>query len=155
MALACNVIVPGSVLQCERDVKVTTNALNTEGCVALREIVVGERTNQVKIRVVHLDLTEAEIRGIDERAIFVAVDSQPFVDSPRTYGRAVHGQDGMGPVDSGVPAGDRAIFCGENEDAWARFTTLRNNETTRAIKDNPGRGCGRYTCRSWNGDHER
>src|SRR5260370_176737 len=116
VALACNVIVLGSVLQCECDVKVTTNALNTEGCVALREMLIGEGANQVKIRVEHLDLPEAEIRGIDERAIFVAVDSQPFVDSARTYGRAVHCQDGMGPVDSGAPAGDRAIFCGENED---------------------------------------
>src|SRR5947209_5289007 len=157
MTLACNIVVLGSVLQSERDVKVTTNALNTERCIPLRKIVISEGANQVKIRVEHLDLTKAEIRGIEERAIFVAANSQPFINCTRTYGRAVHGQDCIGRVDCGVPAGDRAIFGRENETGCTRFTTLRNNETSRAIKDNPGWRCKRSTSSSswrWDGDYQ-
>src|SRR5205807_6083606 len=101
----------------KRDVEVASNVLDAERCKTLWKMVIGEGAYEVKIRVEHLDGSEAEIGGKEECSRGIAADSQSFVDRAFTYVRSIHCQDGMGPVDSGIPAGYGAIFGVKNEHA--------------------------------------
>ena len=108
----------GSIPLRKRDVEVASDVLDAEGCETLWKMVIGEGAYKVKIRVEHLDGSEAEIGGKEERSGGIAADSQSFVDRAFTYVRSIYCQDGMGPVDEiGVPAGYCAIFGVKNEHA--------------------------------------
>src|SRR5690242_1369007 len=110
MTGTCYIVVLGCILLRECDVEVASDVLNTERCVTLRKTVISEGAYEFKIRVEHLDGSEAEIGGKDERSRGIAADSQSFVDRALTYVRSIHGQDGMSQVaEILVPAGYRAI----------------------------------------------
>src|SRR5438067_1999469 len=100
------------------DVEVASDVLDTERCITLRKTVIGEGAYEFKIRVEHLDSSEAEIGGKDERSRGIAANSQSFVDRALTYVRSIHGQGGMRSIgESRIPAGYRAIFGIKNEHA--------------------------------------
>ena len=112
------IVVLGCILLRKCDVEVASDVLDTERCITLRKTVIGEGAYEFKIRVEHLDGSEAEIGGKDERSRGIAANSQSFVDRALTYVRSIHCQDGMSPVDEiGVPAGYCAIFGVKNEHA--------------------------------------
>src|SRR6266702_8112042 len=105
------IVVLGCIPLRKCDVEVSSDVLNTERRITLRKTVIGEGAYEFKIRVEHLDGSEAEIGGKDERSRGIAANSQSFVDRALTYVRSIHGQDGMSQVgEILVPAGYRAIF---------------------------------------------
>ena len=107
-----------SILLRKCDVELASDVLDAEGCITLRKKVIGEGAYEFKVRVEHLDSSEAEIGGIEERSRGIGADSQSFVDRALTYLRSIHCQHGMGPVgETRVPAGYCAIFGVKNEDA--------------------------------------
>lgn len=110
------IVVLGSIPLRKRDVEVASDVLDAERCKTLRKTLIGEGAYEFKIRVEHLDGSEAEIGGKDKRSRGIAANSQSFVDRALTYIRSIHCQDGMRLVgESRVPAGYRAIFGIKNE----------------------------------------
>src|SRR6266568_9505443 len=100
------IVVLGSILLRKCDVEVASDVLDAEGCITLRKTVIGEGAYEFKIRVEHLDGSEAEIGGKEERSRGIGANSQSLVDRTLPYVRSIHGQDGMAAVgESGVPAG--------------------------------------------------
>src|SRR5437763_6224809 len=102
------IVVLGSILLRKGDVEVASDVLDAEGCITLRKMVIGEGAYEFKIRVEHLDGSEAEIGGKEERSRGIAADSQSFVDRAFTYVRSIHCQEGLGPVDE---IRDPAGYC--------------------------------------------
>jgi hypothetical protein len=61
------------------------SVLDAEGCITLRQTVIGEGAYEVEIRVEHLDGSEAEISGKEERSRGIGANSQSFVDRCAGY----------------------------------------------------------------------
>src|SRR5260370_41767473 len=93
------IVVLGCILLRKCDVEFASDVLDAEGCITLRKTVIGEGAYEVKIRVEHLDGSEAELDGKDERSRGIAANSKSFVDCALNYVRSMHCQDGMSPVD--------------------------------------------------------
>ncbi len=111
MTRARYIVVLLRILLGKRDIEIASDVLDAEGCITLRQTVIGEGADEMKIRVEHLDGSEAEIGGKEERSRGIGANSQSLVDRTLPYVRSIHGQDGMAAVgESGVPAGYRAIF---------------------------------------------
>src|SRR5215469_9789058 len=113
-------------LQGKGDKEFAPDVLDAKGCETLacertisRQDRVGEGFDELKIRVVHLDSTEAEVGGVDKRVILALTNSKPLVDWPSIGVGVIHLQDGIGRVDIGVPTRNRAVFSSKDEHTWA------------------------------------
>src|SRR5205807_30144 len=95
-----------------------------------------------EIRTEHVDRPTAEIGGKQERlAGGTGREREPLVEGPG--GRAVNRQEGPGRINGGGPAGDGAVFGGEQEAARRGNAVFRDGKPGPAVEDRAGRGAAR------------
>src|SRR5437870_5515453 len=93
------------ILQRECHIEVTPDVLDAERRKTLvwqrtrmRQLRIGERTNQVEVFIELLDGSEAEVGGIDKFIPPALTKSKSFVDGTCPYTRAIYCNDGMSQV---------------------------------------------------------
>ena len=170
MALACDVILFISVLLRISDIELAFQVLNIEGRKSGGDVRVREGTSETgwgKGLVEHVNRASMEIGGVEKVAGGIAADGQSLVD--RAGGRVIHGENSSRgkerPTrektqtrrrgDTRIPARDRAIFSGKNEEAGAGAAAAGNDEVGRGrsekiVKDLASGGAA---CRR-DGDYE-
>src|SRR4029077_20093210 len=130
------VVVLGRVLFGEGDVQVAADVVNSERGETSGDGGVGEAVDQVEVAIEYLDGAEAEVGGVEELAGRGAHQGESLVHRAGVAsivgdGGPVHGDDGVGGIDGGVPADDGAVLGGEQEPGGAGHAVLGYRETTR------------------------
>src|SRR5438132_5028590 len=137
------------ILQRVGHINLTVNILDTEGRKASRNVRIREAVgvSLLKILIVSLDVAGKEIR--DEKKIMAAAGAEggPFVD--RFALRIVHRNDGIGGVDAGIPARDRAIFTREDKPRRLRVAILGHFEERRSVESDSGGVAAVFIFRGW------
>ncbi len=131
---------PALVLHRVGDEEQVIDVLDVEGGKPGREVRVLEGTGTrdwLEVLVEHVDPALAEIGGVKEAlAGGVGGEGESFVDRPG--GRVINGQQSVERIDDSAPAGDGAVFGGEQEAAGCGNAVFRHGEAGSAIKDRAG-----------------
>src|SRR6266700_6724292 len=125
------IIVMRRILQCERNVEVAPDVLDAERRKTLvwqrtrmRQLRVGEGTNQVKVCIELLYFTEAEIGRVDKFMLPALTKSKSFVDGTCPHTRAIYCEDSIGQIDTRIPTRNGAVFSIKHEETRTGFTVL-------------------------------
>ena len=123
------------------DVEVAVDVLDAKKRVSCRERRIDERTrqaNRLKRLIEDIDGAGTKIGGVQERATAgIGAESQALV--VRSGGRVIDSDNGMGGVYIRIPAGEEAIFGGEQKPTGAGPPVGRDEETRPAVENCSGR----------------
>jgi len=145
VAGAWNVIMPLVVLLRVGHVNLLTDRLNAKRSIVAGNIRISKRLYIGKIRVIHLNLAVAEVRGIDERPCRSRNNCQSLVDRSQLgvinaarFG-VVHYGDSVVQIGTRIPSRQRAVLRGKNKERGAGNAVFTHGELARAVENNARR----------------